>query len=214
MLAAMSSLASLARATASAAPAFNSTFYATVATVIPVLFLALAIQGRMYEQLLRTALWFTRTKRAALPLRSLRDIHLSLVAAVRLIWLAIVTVNSLLWLIALLIPAAGFVGEAAAVIALYQGHDDSSTRLGVLVATLFLLLAVATGPMLTYIMTFLNTREQAGADDHATAKASGEPELQGAATHDASQATAPKPGTTSQPETDEAGTEGWFLPGI
>jgi hypothetical protein len=53
MLAGMSSLAPLAQAAAPAAPAFNSTFYATIATVIPVLFLALAIQGRIYEGLVK-----------------------------------------------------------------------------------------------------------------------------------------------------------------
>lgn len=54
MLAAMSSLASLAHHHATA-PAFNGLFYATAATLIPVLFLALAVQGGMYEYLLRRA---------------------------------------------------------------------------------------------------------------------------------------------------------------
>src|SRR5260370_7122818 len=52
MLAAMTSVASLAHA----APAFNSAFYATVATVIPVLFLALAIQSGAFEGVLAAAL--------------------------------------------------------------------------------------------------------------------------------------------------------------
>jgi hypothetical protein len=46
ILAAMTSLALLAHAAHAAPPAFNSTFYATAATVIPVLFLAIAVQGR------------------------------------------------------------------------------------------------------------------------------------------------------------------------
>jgi hypothetical protein len=49
MLAAMSSL-TLAH---TAAPAFNGLYYATVATIIPVLFLALAIQGNDYEELVK-----------------------------------------------------------------------------------------------------------------------------------------------------------------
>ena len=53
MLAAMSSLASLTHAAAPARPAFNGLFYATVATIIPVLFLAIAVQGRAYEGLMR-----------------------------------------------------------------------------------------------------------------------------------------------------------------
>jgi hypothetical protein len=52
MLAGMSSLASLAHTAHTAAPAFNGLFYATAATVIPVLFLALAVQGRGYKHLL------------------------------------------------------------------------------------------------------------------------------------------------------------------
>jgi hypothetical protein len=43
----------LALAHSHAAPAFNGLFYATGATVIPVLFLALAVQGRTYEDLLK-----------------------------------------------------------------------------------------------------------------------------------------------------------------
>lgn len=53
MLAAMSSLASLAHA---AEPAFNGLFYATVATIIPVLFLALAVQGRTSENLVKVTM--------------------------------------------------------------------------------------------------------------------------------------------------------------
>lgn len=36
-----------------AAPAFNTAFYATAATVIPVLFLAIAVQGRGYDALVK-----------------------------------------------------------------------------------------------------------------------------------------------------------------
>jgi len=43
MLAAMTSLAALAQNAGAAPPAFNGLFYATVATIIPVLFLALAV---------------------------------------------------------------------------------------------------------------------------------------------------------------------------
>ena len=42
----------LALARGHAAPAFNGLFYGTVATAIPVLFLAVAIQGRTYQNLL------------------------------------------------------------------------------------------------------------------------------------------------------------------
>jgi len=55
MLAAMTSLALLAHTAHTAAPGFNTAFYATTATVIPVLFLAIAVQGRTYEDLLKAA---------------------------------------------------------------------------------------------------------------------------------------------------------------
>jgi hypothetical protein len=38
-----------------AAPAFNADFYMTAATVIPVLFLAIAVQGSTYTDILRIA---------------------------------------------------------------------------------------------------------------------------------------------------------------
>jgi hypothetical protein len=55
MLAAMSSLASLAHEARTAAPAFNGLFYATAATIIPVLFLAIAVQGPLYGDLLKAS---------------------------------------------------------------------------------------------------------------------------------------------------------------
>ena len=51
----MNSLTALAH-TAAAAPAFNSPFYTTAALLIPVLFLAIAVQGPMYDDLLKAYL--------------------------------------------------------------------------------------------------------------------------------------------------------------
>jgi hypothetical protein len=51
----MTSLTALTHAAAPAAPAFNGLFYATAATIIPVLFLAIAVQGRGYENLMKAA---------------------------------------------------------------------------------------------------------------------------------------------------------------
>jgi hypothetical protein len=51
----MTSLALLAHPASHAAPAFNGLFYATVATVIPVLFLALAVQGSTYRELVKSS---------------------------------------------------------------------------------------------------------------------------------------------------------------
>lgn len=53
MLAAMSSFALLAHGARAAALAFNTAFYATAATIIPVLFLAIAVQGRAFQEMLK-----------------------------------------------------------------------------------------------------------------------------------------------------------------
>ena len=48
-------LALAARQVAHAAPAFNADFYTVAATVIPVLFLAIAVQGHIYDDLITAA---------------------------------------------------------------------------------------------------------------------------------------------------------------
>jgi hypothetical protein len=58
------SLAFLADGAHAATPAFNGLFYATVATIIPVLYLAVAIQGTAYQNLLRSALDAAHAKAA------------------------------------------------------------------------------------------------------------------------------------------------------
>ena len=55
MLAAMTSLASIAHSASHAAQSFNGLFFATAATVIPVLFLAIALQSHAIEDLLRAS---------------------------------------------------------------------------------------------------------------------------------------------------------------
>jgi hypothetical protein len=54
----MSSLAALTHT--AAPPAFNGLFFATAATIIPVLFLAIAVQGRTYQNLVNGILAATR----------------------------------------------------------------------------------------------------------------------------------------------------------
>jgi hypothetical protein len=63
---------------------------------------------------------------------------------------------------AFLILTAGFVGESSAVYALYAGHDDPSTRRIVLAATLVLLFAVVTGPLIAYIRVTLTLQHGRG----------------------------------------------------
>jgi len=104
---------------------FNADFYVTCATVIPVLFLAAAVQGQAFIFLLQRAGRGTSRQRQWLTLRFFR----LRVAA---------------------IVIAGIVGEPVALWALYRESERPWQRPTVLAATLILLLAVAAAPVGTY----------------------------------------------------------------
>jgi hypothetical protein len=71
MLAPMTSLALPAQAASSAAPAFNGLFYATAATLIPLLYLALFVQGPALRDLLAFARRSSRLPQKAAGLTAL-----------------------------------------------------------------------------------------------------------------------------------------------
>jgi hypothetical protein len=133
----------LALASSHAAPAFNGLYFATIATVIPVLFLALAVQGGSYDGLLRLALRTGRGQRSGeYPVRfpaagrgsvSLRQLPRIMMG------------------IAVLILVAGFWGEADSVLSLYLQRDSRGSGVVVLVATLVLAFAVVMGPLTSYV---------------------------------------------------------------
>jgi hypothetical protein len=128
-------VASLAHWAGTPAPAFNATFYSTVATVIPVLFLAIAVQGRGYEDLLKA---FTSAyRRWMTPGSWLR----ALPTAVILIGAS---------MLAFVILVFGALGEVLAVYALYQQQAVSSTTLSVFLAVMFMVLMTAAGPVRAY----------------------------------------------------------------
>jgi hypothetical protein len=104
---------------------FNADFYVTCATVIPVLFLAAAVQGQAFAFLLQRAGRRTARQRQWITLRFFRF----RVAA---------------------IVIAGIVGEPIALWALYRESERPWQRPTVLVATLILLLAVAAAPIGAY----------------------------------------------------------------
>jgi len=130
-------LTSLAH-TAAAAPPFNSTFYATVATIIPVLYLALAVQGSTYADLLKAAAkaWNSIRQRAN---RSgpAAGIFLPYIGSV------------LLGTAALQIPILGVLGEIQALIALDQQRAPGGPRIAI-VTSATLAVAVAAGPALAF----------------------------------------------------------------
>ena len=105
---------------------FNADFYVTCATVIPVLFLALVVQGSTYESMLRSAVEAANRE----PVRG-RD----------------GAVSQLLPVVAYLTLMAGVLGEAGALWALFNGRDTKTDRVVVLVMTVFLLTIAAAGPV-------------------------------------------------------------------
>lgn len=118
-----------------AAPAFNGLFFATIATVIPVLFLA-----RRPGRLLRRAPApgaadrpRPASRRVAAPLPTLRYLPRVMMG------------------IAFLIVAAGFYGEADSILTLYFQRDSHGSGVVILVSALILTLAVVAGPMSSYL---------------------------------------------------------------
>jgi len=59
--------------------------------------------------------------------------------------------SSVLQFIGYGIWSAGAIGEFLALLTLYQGHEDSGSRLLVFLFTMLLVLAVAAGPMDSYL---------------------------------------------------------------
>jgi hypothetical protein len=141
----------LALAQSHAAPAFNGLFYATVATIIPVLFVALAA-GRPYEGLLRTALLIARAQEAGQsPPRPAPGMTSRIARK-----LPPRRIPRIMLINAFVIMIAGIVGEATAIAVLYGRSDDAADRATVFTAAVILLVAVATGPVQAYIMASLS----------------------------------------------------------
>jgi hypothetical protein len=159
---------------------FDSSFYVTCATVIPVLFLAVAVQGAVqgllpYEAVLR---WWRvvghardRAQEAILePAMDVLVVQYTNTAAppkrwewvriagavgeslflVLISWV-LVLISRFLALIAFAIVVAGAGGEFLALNVLYRGSQQSWERWFVLAATLVLVVAVAIGPVLAYV---------------------------------------------------------------
>jgi len=115
-----------------ASPSFSdmSTFYATAATIIPVLFLAIAVQGQMYGDLLKAA------RRASLR----ADRGVGSIGPIGMV-LALIAWGAT-WLLALFLLVVGTYGELAAIYALYERHPESL----VFLSTVILVVAVAIAP--------------------------------------------------------------------
>src|SRR5580693_7843095 len=138
MLAAMSSLASLAHEARTAAPEFNGLFYATAATIIPVLFLAIADQGPLYGDLLKASGAALRRFREHKAGSSPRRLVLRL-------WIGSVLASSAA--VAILIVTVG--GEIEALLSLNAERAYGDPHAAIAAAVL-LTAAAAVGPALAF----------------------------------------------------------------
>ena len=128
------------------AKSFDPNFYIVCATVIPVLFLAVAVQGGAYKSVLTAAMTAARTKPSDGWKRQLRALALS-----RTLQLA----GYAIW-------CAGALGELLALMVLYQGHEEGGTRITVFLATAFLAFVASAGPLSAYIDVRSNIWNQRG----------------------------------------------------
>ena len=127
---------------------FQPDFYVTCATVIPVLFLALAVQGRAYNWLLNTAEQVDPDRRVSEPVGDKPNVQRARPGLLGIRWMTSALVSWALLIIALLIVVLGGAGEALALYVLYRGSEAMGDRRLVLLATLALLIAVIAGPLL------------------------------------------------------------------
>ena len=136
----MDNLASLAHTTSAVPPAFNVDFYVTAATVIPVLFLVLAVQENTFKDMIQTWQDLVVASRTTLhhKLRPLTAFRFT-------------ARYSLLPLTTFGILIAGSFGELLAVYAVYQGQDRGSTRVTVLLSTMFLVIVVLARPAWLFV---------------------------------------------------------------
>jgi hypothetical protein len=127
---------------------FNSDFYVVAATIIPLLYLALTLQGQTYERLINRA-------RKAVSRGVI--IPMLLIPVFSLLSLGIVT--------------AGILGEWLSIWALYERSASHKISQAVLVCLVVLLLAVATGPVLRWASPW----EQGETENQAAKKAAQTP---------------------------------------
>jgi hypothetical protein len=151
----MTSLATLSHQTTPTV--FNTDFYVTAATVIPVLFLALAVQGPALQNLLDGA-------RAA----EMRFYERVWKGDYRSSWGLSATTVIVLYgghIIAGLILLLGVTGEITAIIALYVRHPVENGVTGTILTMAFLVVAVAVSPTVA-LWNSLSSLRKINADEH------------------------------------------------
>ena len=116
---------------------FPSDFYVTCATVIPVLFVAIAVQRGPYKLFLHASMAAIRATAAVSRVSRRR-------ALPKLAWAMLIRIS------AYVIVICGFYGELYALMALYSSSETSGQRVTVFVMTLILLFAAIAGPLWEY----------------------------------------------------------------
>ncbi len=109
---------------------FPADFYVACATIIPVLFIAIAVQGNMIDEMMRVTL-----KTAGKTPGRLGDSFVSVLLPVAA-WVAL---------------AAGVIGEWGALGSLFSQSDSLTTRRLVMGMTLYLVAVAAAGPVGRYL---------------------------------------------------------------
>jgi len=114
---------------------FNADFYVTAATVIPILYLALTLQGRTYEDIVNAV--FGKIRRNYIAQAGVRSY----------IWLILAVILSLA---AVAIVVFGITGEWEAILALYNHYSTPGGASWVLFASIILMIAVGIGPIIRF----------------------------------------------------------------
>jgi hypothetical protein len=127
-----------------AASAFPADFYATAATVIPVFFLAFAVQGRAYRALVATAIRYSRPFLIKQTLRSF----------------AVAVPGAALIALAAFIIIETFAGELIALIALMDESAAPSAQTAVLSSVVVLLIGVIVPPASAMIRAYAGMARQ------------------------------------------------------
>ena len=143
----MTSLVSTAQAGQATAPAYNSTFYAAVVTIIPVLFLPMAVQGNLLIDLLKLA--ETAVRRIASADRSL----------LKKITDLLIGYGGLL--IAAAIMLYGTYSEVSGLFSLYWQRTVTigASYASPLIATVFLAVIAAGGPIVAVTKEMTRVRQ-------------------------------------------------------
>ena len=149
---------------------FPSDFYVTCATVIPVLFLAVAVQTRFSEHIVRT-IWVLGKHSSTSPGEATRGERWKRRVKTGA---AYVGVQLLAWLAALTLVAGG-VGELLALLALYRGSETGGGRESVFGLMLVLLAAVIGVTFVTLVRSAVSAalHEDETADDRHQEPAAG-----------------------------------------